>query len=141
MNALSAIVVALALATSPAEYPCETDTCDLCELNHYHDENGLHLLSQLIFYDWSERDGRHQVAAWRLLKDESRRPRRCDDGYETRWTEGGRQLRVVAKQYRETWTQWDVELVERKHLPREERRELFTKPKADDPMPPAMEER
>lgn len=61
-------------------------------------------------------------------------PRACDEGYETVWREGAATCRVVAPKFRESHTQYDPELMERKHLPREERRELFrprTKPAGD----------
>jgi hypothetical protein len=140
MNALNAIVVALALATSPAEYPCETDTCDLLEANSYFDENGVHLLDQILFMEWDERDARYQIRSWRLLKNDAQYPRPCDEGYETTWREGASIRRVTAPKFRVTHTQVDPELIERKHLPREQRHELFQPKPGNDPLPPAPPE-
>lgn len=100
---------------------------DLIEVNHYYDENGAHLLDQILFYEWDGREARYQVRAWRLLKSPQQYPRPSIDGqgYETTWREGASMRVVRSPKFRETWTQYDPELVERRNLPREERRELF----------------
>jgi hypothetical protein len=100
---------------------------DLIELNHYYDENGAHLLDQLIFYDWDSREERYNIRAWRLLKTPSQMPRPINDGYETRFREGSGECHVTSDKFQETWTQYDVELLERRNLPRELRKELFVR--------------
>ena len=97
----------------------------LIEANHYYDENGVHLLDQVIFYEWDALQSRYQIRSWRLLKSPGQFPRPCDEGYEAVWREGATQRRVTAPAFRETWTQHDPELMERRWLPRDERRELF----------------
>jgi hypothetical protein len=100
---------------------------DLIEVNHYYDENGAHLLDQILFYEWDGREARYQVRAWRLLKSPQQYPRPVADGqtFETTWREAGAMRVVRSSKFRETWTQYDPELLERRNLPREERRELF----------------
>lgn len=100
---------------------------DLLEVNHYYDENGAHLLDQILFYEWDAKEAIYQVRAWRLLKVATQYPKSINEGYETKWREGASQRRVISKKFRETWTQYDPELLERRNLPREERRELFQK--------------
>ena len=102
------------------------DHVDLIEVNHFYDEHGKLVFDQVIFYDWSMVENRYNVRAWRLLKCKAQMPsrnwRRRD--FETIWHDGDVLRRVRAKAIRETWTQYDPELVEREHLPKEKRREL-----------------
>ena len=109
-----------------------SDEVDLIEVNHFYDEHGRLVFDQVIFYDWSTADCRYQVRAWRLLKSPAQIPyRHWDrDAFVTTWHDGEVLRRVCAKSFRETWTQFDPELVEREFLPKERRREL-RKPLAD----------
>lgn len=102
------------------------DEVDLVEINHYYDSRGRLVFDQVIFYDWAERDGRHHVVAWRLLKKTSQWPRRNwrNRNYECEWMDGPDHRRVIANHSTETWTQHDPELYERDFLPRERRRGL-----------------
>lgn len=102
------------------------DHVDLIELNHFYDENDKLILEQIIFYDWSNYDGRFQVRAWRLLKKDSQLPvyNSLDKNYATRWHDGQILRKVYAKHFRETWTYYDPELIERKFLEKDKRREL-----------------
>lgn len=138
--------MALALvATSPAQVELPTERVDLIERNSYFDENGAALLDQALFYRWDAHAERYQVVAWRLIKGAANEPRPCDDGYEVVWMEGGKHLRVSAPKYRETWTQYDPEMLERKHLPPDLRAGIFKRqtpkmalpPDGRDPLPPA----
>jgi hypothetical protein len=67
------------------------------------------------------------VLAWRLVKNDAQFPQRDWErgGYLSVWQDGDvlRQIRAAA--IRETWTQYDPELVEREWLPKEMRRELL----------------
>jgi hypothetical protein len=118
-----AIVVALGI--SPQE-DVARERVDLMEVNHFYDEQGRLVFDQVIFYDWSPEHGRHMVRAWRLVKNPAQLPQRDwkDGGYEAVWQDGEILRHVVAKSMRETWTQYDPELVEREFLPKEQRREL-----------------
>lgn len=117
--ALSAIV-----ASTPRE-EATVDRVDLIELNHCFDEYGRPAIDQLIFYDWCTTQSRFQVRAWRLLKTPAQLPRAdAAGGYMVRWQDGVVLRQIYAKQFRETWTQYDPELVEREHLPKDKRRDL-----------------
>lgn len=102
------------------------DEVDLVEINHFYDENGRHVFDQLIFYDWSAKESRFQVRAWRLLKSASQIPQRNwqRGEFESVWHDGEVLRKIQAASFRETWTQHDPELTERAALPRELRREL-----------------
>lgn len=102
------------------------DQVDLIEYNHFYDEQGRHVFDQLLFYDWSRRDARYQIRDWRLVKTTTQLPRKdAKRGlYTATWHDGQVMRQVRATAIRETWTQYDPELVERANLPKEQRREL-----------------
>ena len=102
------------------------DQVDLIEVNHFYDEKGKLYLEQLIFYDWSGPDSRFHVRDWRLLKTPGQWPVRDwrKGTYRCIWYDGGVLREVEAKDFRETWTQHDPEVTNRKYLPRSSRRAL-----------------
>jgi hypothetical protein len=127
MNALfcSAAFVLLSTGLLP-EKNVAVDHVDLIEVNHFYDENGKHVFDQVIFYDWCSQENRHQVRAWRLVKSASQKPTRDwqGEGYETVWHDGDVLRHVTSKLHRESWTQYDPELLERNALPKDQRAEL-----------------
>lgn len=108
------------------------EAVDLIELNHFYDEQGRLVFDQVIFYDWSE--GRYNVQAWRLVKNHNQLPQRdwasavtgVPAGYSAMWQDGEQIRHIYSKSIRETWTQYDPELLEREVLPKERRKELRT---------------
>lgn len=108
------------------EHNVAFDTVDVIEINHFYDENGRHVFDQAIFYDWCGVECRHQVRAWRLVKTPNQIPalNHTRGLYEATWQDGDVLRKIHAGSVRETWTQYDPELVERTSLPREQRREL-----------------
>lgn len=113
----------LLIATIPLDIIVE-DRTDLVELNHLYDEAGKHVFDQVIWWEW--RDGYYEVIDWRLVKCSRILPKRDYQrgGYTQQWTDGCLLRRVRSQAYRETWTQYDVELVEREVVPQERRRML-----------------
>jgi hypothetical protein len=122
---ISAIVVAFGIA--PQE-DVARESVDLIELNHFYDEHGRLVFDQVIFYDWAPADARYNVRAWRLVKNPSQLPQRdwTGGGYSALWQDGEQIRHIYSKSIRETWTQYDPELVEREYLPKERRKELRT---------------
>jgi len=104
------------------------ESVDLIELNHFYDEHGRLVFDQVIFYDWSPSDARYNVRAWRLVKNPAQLPQRDwnGGGYSAMWQDGEQIRNIRSKSIRETWTQYDPELVEREYLPKEKRKELRT---------------
>jgi hypothetical protein len=102
------------------------DRVDLIEVNHLYDQQGRHVIDQLIFYDWDQVARRFQVRAWRLLKSDDHQPRRswARDEYVATWRDQNIVRRVHAFQTRETWTNHDPEVLEREMYPMEQRLEL-----------------
>ena len=141
--ALSATIVVLGI--TPQE-DVARESVDLIEVNHFYDEHGRLVFDQVIFYDWSQDDARYMVRAWRLVKNPAQLPQRDwkgGGGYLVVWQDGELLRHVRAQSIRETWTQYDPELVEREYLPKERRKELrpvkLTRPatpKASTPTPP-----
>ena len=89
-------------------------------------EAGKHVFDQLIFYDWSREESRYHVRAWRLIKHPSQFPLHDlrTDTYVATWQDGDVLRSVSGDAFRETWTQYDPELLERSALPKSQRREL-----------------
>ncbi|MCA9124803.1 MAG: hypothetical protein H6822_27170 [Planctomycetaceae bacterium] len=117
-----------ALTLSPAD-EVTVDQVDLIEVNHFYDDQGRLVFDQVIYYDWSEERSRYQVRDWRLLKTPTQIPLRDwrDGGYVSEWQDFKQRnglRRVKAKAVRETWTQYDPELVEREFLAQEKRESL-----------------
>jgi hypothetical protein len=123
---LSAVVLLSTSVISVSDRSVVQDVVDLVEVNHYHDARGEHVFDQLIFYDWSSQKKRFQVRAWRLIKSESQLPRRDhrQGHWLVRWHDDGILREVRATSHRETWTQYDPELIERENLPQDQRLDL-----------------
>jgi hypothetical protein len=124
LSAQAALLLA-AVNFTPQEFVAR-DQVDLIEVNHYYDEAGKHVFDQLIFYDWSGEESRYHVRAWRLIKHPSQFPHRDvrADAYVATWQDGDVLRSVRGEAFRETWTQYDPELLERAALPKSQRREL-----------------
>lgn len=124
LSAQAALLLA-AVNFTPQEFVAR-DEVDLIEVNHYYDEAGKHVFDQLIFYDWSGEESRYHVRAWRLIKHPSQFPLHDlrTDTYVATWQDGEVLRSVSGDAFRETWTQYDPELLERSALPKSQRREL-----------------
>ena len=129
MGTMSTLIVCMASVGLNPPQKATVDTVDLIEINHFYDEQGRLVFDQIIFYDWCPEESRYQVCDWRLLKHRSQvpLPNWRDGNYVAVWRDfKDRDIlrKVQAKMTRETWTQYDPELVEREFLPQEQRREL-----------------
>lgn len=123
-----AIIASLPFIAPHVEY------VDLIEINHVYSEKGIHRFTQLIFYDFKygydadlkKRVPRYQVVDWRILEDNDEgMPTRHKGKWESTYMNHNKTwMRVIAKQRRETWTKYDVERDEQRHLPSGARRGL-----------------
>lgn len=122
------MIFLIAILTATPPQTTINDHVDLIEVNHYFDSRGKHIFDQVIFYEWSKSSARFHVTAWRMLKTVEQIPRKDwrSGLYVTMWRDGKEFRRVEANGFRETWTQYDPELVEREFLSREHRRGLTT---------------
>lgn len=138
----------LVLAIQPAPSWLIHDHADLVEINHFYNaENENRLVFDQIIW-WDLIDGEYRVVAWRILKNvrENRvpparpiGPARFVGGHATpqydrslgmwvsTWFDEKQNdlfRRVTALTYRETWTPYDPELVDREFLECSKRRGL-----------------
>lgn len=98
------------------------DRCDELECNHFFDCDGRKVFTQFIFWEW--RNGYRVVKDWRLQKDAW--PRRHGDGWRLRFAEYDRMREVTAPVFFESWSQEDIELLDRERLPVEARSKLLS---------------
>lgn len=96
----------------PREDGVLRDHCERLEQNHYHNENGELVFSQIV--GWDQR----HVFFWRLNKDSELIPERTQSGWVLRWNDRGSLREVHARSYAESWTQWDIETADRELCPR-----------------------
>lgn len=122
----AAVAIVLASMCHTPNEDIARDRVDLIEINHFYDEQGRLVFDQIIFYDWSPALSRYNVRAWRLLKNPAQIPHRNwrQRHFVTVWHDGDVLRKVESSSLRESWTQYDPELVEREFLPKERRREL-----------------
>jgi hypothetical protein len=122
---LTVALLCSVVGTNPIRH-VTVDQVDVIEYNHFYDEQGRHVFDQLIFYDWSPRENRYQIRDWRLIKTVSQAPYHDQQRglYVATWHDGLTLRQVRGHAIRESWTQYDPELVERSVLPKEHRREL-----------------
>lgn len=107
-------------ATSAPPATRVTDRFDLIELNHFDAEDGG--FDQVIFWNWMPDYRRFRVEAWVMLDRNTpshtsairkNGPRYVFERLET----GGLLRRVEAKLFRETWTTYDPERLDKELFP------------------------
>lgn len=99
------------------------DQVDVVEINHYYDSKGHLVFDQVVYYDFDFATARHQTRDWRLKKSEWQVPQKNwrTGKHVARWLDNGTRRTVEANEVRETWTNFDPEIVERDYVPREKR--------------------
>lgn len=111
-----------AKGASPSGIELQSAECDILEISHYYDENGHEVLCQLVAWSWCETTERHQIRSWKIVKGISDHPKPVGEGWQANWSAN----RIVrAKAFKESWWTFDVELVERRNLPQDQRVPLF----------------
>jgi len=99
----------------------EVKRCDVVEINHFYNDKGELVFTQLICWWWNGE--RYEVASWRMLKDDTDLPRRMGKRWRTVYDVlEGRMVIVESDDCRETWTQYDPELLDRELTPQHKRR-------------------
>ena len=129
-------MLSLLLAFFSAPEPLyNQSTVAVIELNHVHHNNWEPSFDQLIFWEWGrcydwqadETNWSHHVMCWRIVKPGEYTLRKEKGKWVVIFWEkgpnGGSLLRrVVAVSYRETYSNYDREVYERKRLPQRFRR-------------------
>lgn len=115
---MQAAVMLLGLLADAREPIALIDRADTIELNHYYNEHGLPVFSQLICWEWCNVSNDYRVRAWRMCE-----PNQVPDFDRSRgmwcltWHDAGTLRRVYATHYRQTWTQHDPEMHDRHRRP------------------------
>jgi hypothetical protein len=112
----------LLLCTLPLDL-AKCDQADIVEINHHYDYDGRHVFTQSIWWELGD-DSEFVVIDWRMQKLQDLTPIPTRGGYLQVWEDGERIRVVRSRHYRETWTQYDPELLDRERIPKEQRREL-----------------
>lgn len=114
------LLALLLLAIVPAP-SVRRDAVERFELNHFFDDNGHLVFSQIVGWETDE-----TVRFWRMAKtaDMTPRPDATHGGYVLRFLDGDVTREVRARSFGESWTQYDVETYDRQFLPAELRRPL-----------------
>jgi hypothetical protein len=100
------------------------DEVSVIEKNAFFDDAGRHVFDQFVF--WRKGEERpFDVSDWRLAKGQSITRDFARNRWTMTWHDGQVTRRVEARMYRETFRQYDIELTERDHLPKERRLTLL----------------
>lgn len=120
-----AALALLLLSVLPHSEPIR-ERCDVLERNHFYDDCGRLVFTQLIGWRWYDDVGEHHVGFWRLEKLPAQRPvYRHDSGdWVVLWQDGEVFREVRAGSFVETWGQVDPEVSDRERLPANERADL-----------------
>lgn len=112
-----------AVAKQDIGEPVLVERHDVVELNHFYDDNGRLIFSQVIWYDLvfddEKPDGQFIVKAWKLTPQHRCIPLKTSDGYTSVFLDGIDLRKVIAGSMRETWEQFDPELENRQRKPQE----------------------
>lgn len=120
------IIAALLLAIVP-QSDALTQQVDAIELNHFYDDQGRPVFTQLLFWEWT--NGERHLLDWRLQKT-AIQPRRTADGWRLRFVDGEDVREIdTPNEPRESYSQHDPELLERERLPKELRAGLIGRAK------------
>lgn len=108
----------------PVEY------VDMIELNHYFNGKAQHVYSQVIFYERLAANGHFHVRGWALIEMReslNRLPQYdpiADKVVVDMITSDGKYTRLESRLFKETWTQYDPERLDKDKLPEQYRLRL-----------------
>ncbi len=92
----------------------------LVHVNHFYDDKGELVHDQVIFYDWDKVAERYQVRAWRIMCECASHTRIAgpvrdwrDGTFLSTWCERDQPYLIRARNFTESWTQQDPEMLER----------------------------
>ena len=116
------VLLVLLLGTIPLDDVIESAS-DVQHVNHTYDEDGKHVFTQIMYQDWR---GEYLVQDWRMLKHPAQRPVYSHQRkrWEAVWFDGQLLRKTVSPAFRESWTQHDPEVENRKLHPVECRSKL-----------------
>jgi hypothetical protein len=101
-----------------AAQPTTSISVDVIELNHVYDHRCEIRFHQLIYWRWHVSDRKYHVAHWRMV-DEHYYVAMNGIGWRDSYQmpDFGQRYTVDANSYRETWTQYDREVLDHQEWP------------------------
>jgi hypothetical protein len=102
----------------------------MIELNHFHNNKGQHVYSQVIFYERLAENGQFRVRSWALIEMReslNRLPQydpKVDKVVVDMKMDSGKVVRLESRLFKETWTQHDPERRDKDKLPEQFRLRL-----------------
>lgn len=108
------LIIASVLFGNSAGRAERIETVDVIEINHAYSGESL-TFTQVIYWRW-EKDNRLHAVAWRRVEAEYR-VNRVQGIYRDEWTRDGVRYKVRSKGFRERWSDYDPELLDRKEWP------------------------
>jgi hypothetical protein len=101
-----------------AAQPTTSISVDVIELNHVYDHRCEIRFHQLIYWRWHVSDRKYHVAHWRMVDEHyyvAMNVIGWRDSYQM--PDFGQRYTVDANSYRETWTQYDREVLDHQEWP------------------------
>jgi len=136
------LLLAILILSNPLKFTdYAEESVDLIELNHKYDKEGRHVFDQVIYWERAPGNGKYYVRAWHIVTDKPEHypiKNYISDIWEVNWYDSDARLhrKIRSRLYRESWTQNDPEIDNKKLLPQEFRLKLIQRPK---PEPPPLE--
>lgn len=104
--------------------------CDMIELNNKYDDKCIHVYSQIIFWKKNPSNGKYEVMEFIMVEDReslNRRPiKQNDERYHVYYknSEQDKIYHIISPIYKESWTQIDPEIENKKLVPERQRFKL-----------------
>ena len=108
------LIIASVLCVSSTGRVEQIETVDVIEVNHVICD-GTETFTQMIYWRW-KRDNRLHAEAWRRVETDHR-VNRVRGTYTDTWTRDGKIYKVRSRGFRERWSDYDPELLDRKEWP------------------------
>lgn len=117
--ALSILLTAAAASGYHVTAPT-TKVHDIAEVNHVYELSGQYRFTQILAWDWNRITDQYNCAGWKIApRDEIR-----VTPHARHTTVSGDGTTIHGRRYRETWYQWEAEVLDRDRWPESRRRGL-----------------
>jgi len=96
------------------------ESVDLIELNNKYSKDGKHTFTQVIFWERYPGNGKYHVRDWHLVDEReslSGYPVKRNDRWESWFVKEGKTHRVTSKLFKESFTQFDPEVEDKRKWP------------------------
>lgn len=132
---MKTILLILLLCKIPFSAPIEKQVdCNLIEKNNIYDKDGLYTFTQYIYYNWDPELKRNIVIDFVIQETRKFEVIEVNNFFHQKIVKDHKIYKIRAKHFRESWTQFDPEILNKKYLP-ERLRENFQSYEAPPPKP------